>query len=777
MPLAVGVQVLIRVLVVLATLLLSAGTHSPWLALAAMIAACSSFYLTDWRKTYILSPSAASWLALAAVGATGIAIARGDRQAQVIAVANLQSYLQFVLLFQTKSPRVYWQLALMSLGQVAIACTLVSGPISGPALLLYLFVGCLTFAIVSMQAVGAGLEQTTSRGALPRPERAAPVSGARGLPHLVGHSAPLARRQAYSLARQALGITLLAVGFSALVFFAAPRFNVVERQLGAPETLRSIGFSKTVTLGELGEAVNNPDLVLRAQFFHGWSNRPFRLRNEPLFRGAVLNLYNGRIWTQADFSKPRVMPKEFKTPFVRQRLTIEPLDVAELFAVFPIFSLTQDRKLRSDERGEQIFRQEELRNRQVEFELGTTGIVDDAQRSILANEWRLDEYSLDNLLQMPESLGDEPEPLSGLRALAEQVLRDTNTSSGDRVAAARALSDYFHFSGQFSYTLEPQVRDARLDPLEDFVTRGRSGHCEYFAGALAMMLRSQGIPARIVVGFKGGEWNDVGAYYQVQQLHAHAWVEAYLEADQIPADALTEEDNDPKSAWLVLDPTEGTQENVTDDLNGSLLARLRHYRDYYGMLWNIYVVGLNSNRQRQGIYEPLYQGTSAALENLISPQVWQARMHALARSPVGDFWEWYRRYWFSWRGGLVAIAFSLVVVACHQTALLLTAFWRRLRGTSPLEHRPVHEIYRRLEAALAERGYRREPAQTAYEFAQAAAGDMAESLELRRLAHLPRRVVEAFYRVRFGKLTLDNVEAQAVEHALAELELALSSKR
>ena len=86
----------------------------------------------------------------------------------------------------------------------------------------------------------------------------------------------------------------------------------------------------------------------------------------------------------------------------------------------------------------------------------------------------------------------------------------------------------------------------------------KEGHCEYFAGALAMMLRSQGIPARVAIGFKGGEWNSLGMYYQVQQFHAHAWVEVLLRGDQIPQGALTK-DEPGGTAWLILDPTDGAR--------------------------------------------------------------------------------------------------------------------------------------------------------------------------------------------------------------------------
>ena len=79
-------------------------------------------------------------------------------------------------------------------------------------------------------------------------------------------------------------------------------------------------------------------------------------------------------------------------------------------------------------------------------------------------------------------------------------------------------------------------------------------------------------------------------------------------------------------------------------------------------------------------------------------------------------------------------------------------------------------MYCRLERALARRGLLRLAGQTPYEFAIAAGGDLAESIEHIPLASMPRRVVEAFYRVRFGARPLDNSEAKAVEQALRTLE-------
>jgi hypothetical protein len=109
--------------------------------------------------------------------------------------------------------------------------------------------------------------------------------------------------------------------------------------------------------------------------------------------------------------------------------------------------------------------------------------------------------------------------------------------------------------------------------------------------------------------------------------------------------------------------------------------------------------------------------------------------------------------------------------------LVVRPLWRHVvqpTARAVLARSPAHEFHRRLERALAQRGLTRSPGQTALEFAVAAGGELAESIECRRYAPLPRRVVEALYRVRFGGRTLDKTEADAVEFSLAELEQGLA---
>ncbi len=775
-------RVMIAVTILLATILLGVGERSATLTLVSLAALAISAYVTDARGLFRLRQSMANCVALGIVAVSAVNAYEIDRHGQLLAVADLQSYLQYVLLFQSKTPRVYWQLALLSLGQVAIASTLVPGPLFGVMLLWYSFAAIVTFALLLLHRESKRFEMS-----------AASISGSQSRagfhiaqvasrnPVLFGNSAPLNPRAiGWGLLGQSVLISSIAVAVAAALFFLLPRWDIKKPEVASREPLRSVGFSKTVTLGELGEVIRNPDRVMRIEFFHDYDNESFKLIGEPLLRGTVVSRYENREWRQMQSSSPMTMPVGKPRHFVRQKITAEPLDAGELCCVFPVFAIQVDQRLQISTHRDQLMRQEDFRNVDLQFEVGTTGIANNTQRKIVPCETRLAKGDLgeDGLLQMPQGRTSLDDPFAGLRATAARELREMNVDPQDHLAAALALNDYFSGSGQFHYSLDAQQRDPSIDPLEDFVTKHPVGHCEYFAGALVMMLRSQGIPARMAIGFKGGEWNSLGKYYQVQQLHAHAWVEVYLNQRNVVDAGVSGEDL-PPDAWLTLDPTEGTQERDQTAANLGVVARWNQYLDYARVLWTNYVAGLNARRQEQNIYQPLAETAGGAAEMVVSPQAWRARWRALGNSRLGAFWEWYRRHWFSWRGGLVAVGFSLFVIALGWAVRAVVGVLRRLGLVAARRYsheRPVLEMYRRLEAALGQRGLRRHPAQTAYEFASAAGADLAESIEHRRVAHLPRRIVDVFYRVRFGGRTLDNLEADAVEHALVELERAIGGR-
>ena len=191
----------------------------------------------------------------------------------------------------------------------------------------------------------------------------------------------------------------------------------------------------------------------------------------------------------------------------------------------------------------------EPRGGNFKCEVVTSGLVDGHQAPLVpaSREVRVSPY-----LQMP---GDRS-PLPRLTALAARWLRESGLPLHKHYEVARWFEQQLSSSGQFQYTLQGPERDTSIDAIEDFVSNNPRGHCEYFATALALMLRSQGIPSRVVLGYRCDEWHEDQQCYQVRQLHAHAWVEAFLDRDQIPEELRrSEPDRWKHGGWLRLDPT------------------------------------------------------------------------------------------------------------------------------------------------------------------------------------------------------------------------------
>ena len=116
-------------------------------------------------------------------------------------------------------------------------------------------------------------------------------------------------------------------------------------------------------------------------------------------------------------------------------------------------------------------------------------------------------------------------------------LAETVSMEGDTVLEKTSLVEtYLRANNTYSLQLS---WDPGEQPLSTFLFEARSGHCEYFASSMAIMLRTVGIPTRIVNGFLPGEYNSIGGSYIVRQSDAHSWVEVYA----------------PGKGWLEFDPT------------------------------------------------------------------------------------------------------------------------------------------------------------------------------------------------------------------------------
>jgi transglutaminase-like putative cysteine protease len=166
-------------------------------------------------------------------------------------------------------------------------------------------------------------------------------------------------------------------------------------------------------------------------------------------------------------------------------------------------------------------------------------------------------------LQLPEGLDQR------ITALAQSATARGATPYDKATALENFLKT------RYSYTLNLTGNPGK-DPLARFLFETRAGHCEYFASAMTIMLRTLGIPSREVNGFLPGEYNDLGGDYIVRASDAHSWVEAYF----------------PGSGWIVFDPTPPAPVEST-----SIFKRLSHFADWAELTWNDWVIGYDFAHQ------------------------------------------------------------------------------------------------------------------------------------------------------------------------------------
>jgi hypothetical protein len=308
---------------------------------------------------------------------------------------------------------------------------------------------------------------------------------------------------------------------------------------------------------------------------------------------------------------------------------------------------------------------------------------------------------------------------------------------------ARALSEYLATTGDYVYTLDLRRQDPDKEPLEDFLLNTKQGHCERFATALALMLRTQGIPTQLVVGFHGAEARGDGVYY-VRHSQAHSWVEALVwRADPAPG----------HYHWLTLDPTPAGEAIATGDSAGSSWADTW---DKLQRLWRDSVIGYHPT-QLQNVTADL----SDRLDLAASFQETAGSVREQLRSL--HFWAW---------------------CAAVVTAALLLSRWyiqrvRRRRTPGAIAARmPAVAFYARLLAILERHMQLRPQAhETPDEFAGVVAPVLARATTDGSLAALLRQIVRLFYRVRYGQHGLTTAEQHGVEQQLDRMDAALAKPR
>jgi protein-glutamine gamma-glutamyltransferase len=397
-----------------------------------------------------------------------------------------------------------------------------------------------------------------------------------------------------------LGATsLVSIGVflsAGLVFFLIPRFGFGFFATHARRGQMTVGFSDRVDLDRYGVVKDNPQVVMRVEFPDGAP--PV----EPLrFRGVAFDRYEHGRWSRtvtgatpvrrwgdlrfvgASASQPLTgkRVRALLDHAVVQRVYLDPLDTAVLFgASTPLAFETPHGSAGGPppidvvgRAGDEVYA--------MEYHVERDGHSVMVERK---NGLRYTVYS-DVRAPSPRALADAGDvdidedlapyivvPVDLPPRIRELAVSLTAKTRGPWQKAV-AIRDYLQ---RYRYTLDLK-RDERYEPLEDFLFVQKAGHCEYFASALAVMLRTVGVPTRSVNGFYGGEWNSFGHYLALRQGDAHSWVEVFVDG----------------VGWVTMDPT---PPGAGAPKSGALTT-LRQMFDNLELAWFKYVIEYDLGKQ------------------------------------------------------------------------------------------------------------------------------------------------------------------------------------
>jgi len=718
------------------------GQYAKLLSLVVAVAAVVAFFTVDRAGLWALSRPLANALAVGTLGVLYFEFKLDDTQ-RIPPLAHWLVYLQLIKFFLPKTVEDDWLLFVLGLMQVLIGSVINQSDEVGAWLFLW--------AMLAVSVLGQFFLQREARRFAPAERAPAasdvyapvvdPYTGLFDLPFVI--------------ATVRVMVTTLALG--GLIFLVLPRHAGATRsQPGSPLTKHLTGFDEEVQLGQMGEILENDSVVMTVELSDedGKSVRPI---DELLWRGVTMFRYEGGRWHRQP--KPTQSVVGFNTrrrlrtgKLIRQKIKLESIDSSTLFGIRPILyaKSSQPASPSLSTNDGTLFRPDTLGG-PYDYE-----VVSDLDASAT---------------QPQESPPGEHGPFgellkSKLRAIAEPVVANIKDEGREGVRArALALTAYLRDSGQFGYTLQMDVVDRTLDPVEDFLVNRKAGHCEYFASSLVLLLRSIGIQARIVNGFKGGDWNELTRTLNVREKHAHSWVEAYL--------GLSPDGPNKGPIWITLDPTPAGERRESIARVGGLAGNFRMLTDLARHIWVFYVVGYDSERQNVMIYQPM--------RTIIREvRAWFVELGQRLR-------RWFARLFdfrdisalISLRGFVVSfIVLILVAALAHFVFRIAQRLLRWLRGP-PLDATSRTAgimFYRRLVQMLAEYDLRRTPAETQSEFAVRAHKFLTGQRPLTDpVADVPQQVVEAFYRVRFGHLELEPDSLQELNARLDLLEASMKS--
>jgi transglutaminase-like putative cysteine protease len=520
--------------------------------------------------------------------------------------------------------------------------------------------------------------------------------------------------------------------FTTALFLLFPRIGLSLLLLSHPRAGRMIGFSEHVDLGDVGVLRDDPTVALRFEV-KDLPEPPTRLTLR--LRGTAFDAYDGHAWARTQHEAARGTERGveagdtyplFRSPDTsHDRLIsfdLEPIDPPVIFLP-PRAVAVRVRVPTQILAGDAVSVQ-----REAEDELRYTGSDGRGLRYdvFLAGDHEglvevLPQQDRGRYLALPPTLSKR------IGELAHRWTDDKATS----LEKAAAIEDHLH--REFAYDLH-SPSSGTPEPVDHFLFESRRGHCEFFSTAMALMLRTVGVPSRNVTGFVGGTWNRFGRYYAVREGDAHSWVEVYIDDPVHPA-------------WRTFDPTPPGGAQPLEPPGGAYYY-VRDFVEALSQRWDTYVVGYDLRRQIH-----IFEDLSHRYERMRSRT-------GMDRGPLDRLT----------RGPMVVVGGVLLAAVGY-------GFWRRrrkaTRGEGESERRPTDArldaaaaLYRGLETALQLQGITRAPSIPPLRHAE----------ELKSKSHpLADEVLaltQVYLEARFGGTALSDTEKRNFERRVRVLRSA-----
>lgn len=499
------------------------------------------------------------------------------------------------------------------------------------------------------------------RGAMQRPERIARAGLRSFQPRLAGLAA---------------GVTLGILILTAALFFLLPRTANAALRRMIPNRYHLPGFSNQVSLDEIGEIKRDsrPVMHVRTEL----KQLPPNLR----WRGAVLADFDGKRWSNrpARDSIVRLESGWGAVAGARERsrndgtrisyrVELNGADSDTLFiaGVPEYLAIPGHTILRS---ATDTYRLQYLPPDGFRYTVS----------SFLPNQGRGAGFDL------PERLHSEYLRLPVLDPRIPALARTMSGAGASAMERARAIE--MRLRTDYGYSLDLPARET-ADPLAQFLFVRRKGHCEYFASAMTVMLRSIGIPARMVTGFLGGAWNPLTEQYVIRASDAHSWVEGWIDG----------------AGWITWDPTPPDPAARP----ASVWSKLALYMDAAETFWQEWVLSYSLGRQA------VLAGRAQSSSRRFSMS-WMEGWSEMASRWKAVIRAWTARYGLPLLMAVILASLAVVLGPRVWRALIMNRRLRRIeRGRASISDASV--LYGRMLDALRRRGYQKPPWFTPNEFA------------------------------------------------------------